>query len=156
MKAWFQQLNTREQRLVLAMSAAILVFLVYSLIWQPLNSNLVKTEQKIARQQELLSWVQENTAKYQAAQKSGVAKRGSGSLSGIVNSTARRADIAITRMQPQGNDIQVWIDEVSFKQLLHWLEGLSASNGLTVKAIDLNRAEKPGVVRVRRLQLGRN
>lgn len=156
MKAWFQQLNTREQRLVLAMAAAIMVFLIYSLIWQPLNNNLAKTEQKIARQQELLSWVQENTARYQQAKKFSGAKRGGASLSSIVNSTARKADIAITRMQPQGDDIQVWIDEVSFKHLLQWLEGLSNRNGLTVKAIDLDRAEKPGVVRVRRLQLGKN
>jgi general secretion pathway protein M len=59
-------------------------------------------------------------------------------------------------MQPQGNELQVWIDEVAFKDLLKWLEQLSLSEGLQVQGIDLTRGEKSGVVRVRRLQLGKN
>ena len=59
-------------------------------------------------------------------------------------------------MQPQGDNIQVWIDEISFNQLLQWLEQLSSKEGLRVTNIDLSNAEQPGVVRVRRLQLGKN
>ncbi|MEW6983659.1 type II secretion system protein GspM [Colwelliaceae bacterium 6471] len=156
MKAWWQQLNTREQRLVMAMSAAVIVFILYSLIWQPLNDGIVKAQQKLDRQQELLSWVQENTAKYQRSKVGGNAKGSSGSLSSIINRTARNANITVTRIQPQGDDIQVWVDEVSFEQLLQWLERLTNNDGLQVKAIDLDGLDKPGTVRVRRLQLGKN
>ena len=155
MKAKWQQLNLREQRLVLAMSSVVLVFILYSLVWQPLNENILKTGAKLARQQSLLTWVSENTARYQQANKSGKSAKGNASLSSIVNRTAKRSNIGITRMQPQGDDIQVWIDEVSFTQLLQWLELLSNQEGLNVKAIDLNNVEQPGVVGVRRLQLGR-
>jgi len=154
MKAKWQQLNAREQKMVLAMGSVVLVFLLYSLVWQPLNDNLAKTQAKLKRQQELLTWVNENTARYQQASKNKQSSRG-GSLSSIVNRTAKRNGIAITRMQPQGNDIQVWIDEVSFTQLLQWLEQLTNNEGLTVKAIDLNNSKQAGVVGVRRLQLGR-
>jgi general secretion pathway protein M len=155
MKAWWQQLNTREQRLVIAMASVIGVFLLYSFIWQPLNENLAKAEKKLLRQQALLEWVGENTARYQQSAKNG-SSRSNGSISSIVNRTAKRNTIVITRIQPQGDDLQVWIDEVSFSQLLLWLEQLATQEQLQVKAIDLTRGDKTGAVRVRRLQLGRN
>ncbi len=155
MKEWWQQLNIREQKLVAAMGSVIGIFLLYSLIWQPLNDNLAKSTKKLARQQALLTWVNDSTARYKQINKNGIAK-GKGSLSSIVNRTARSSQITVTRMQPQGEDLQVWIDEVAFKDLLKWLEKLSLSEGLQVKGIDLSRGDQSGAVRVRRLQLGKS
>tara|TARA_B110000211_G_scaffold232571_1_gene296612 strand:- start:802 stop:1269 length:468 start_codon:yes stop_codon:yes gene_type:complete len=155
MKAWWQQLNIREQRLVLVMSVLISIFILYGLIWQPLNENIAKQKSTLERQQALLTWVEENTQRYQAAKRSGRASSGA-SLSSIVNRTSRLNNIIITRMQPQGDDLQVWIDEISFNQLLTWLEQLASRDGLQVKNIDLSLADQQGVVRVRRLQLGKS
>ncbi|ASP48153.1 type II secretion system protein GspM [Cognaticolwellia beringensis] len=155
MKAWWQQLNVREQRLVLIMSGVISIFILYGLIWQPLNENIAKQKLKIERQQALLTWVEESTQRYQEAKRNGRASSGA-SLSSIVNRTSRANNIIITRMQPQGEDLQVWIDEISFNQLLTWLEKLASRDGLQVKNIDLSLADQQGVVRVRRLQLGKN
>ena len=152
---WWQQLNLREQRLVLVMAPLVVIFILYSFVWQPLNDNIAKTTKKVARQQQLLSWVKENTERFQQAKSSG-GNRANGSLSSIVNRTAGRYKISITRMQPQGDNIQVWIDEIAFNRLLEWLEQLSTKEGLRVTNIDLSNAEQPGVVRVRRLQLGKN
>lgn len=155
MKVWWQQLNIREQRLVAVMSALISIFIVYSLIWQPMNEKIAERKLKIQRQQTLLIWVQESTQRYQQAKRSGGNSSGE-SLSSIVNRTSRLDKISITRMQPQGDDLQVWIDEISFNKLLSWLEKLASRNGLQVKGIDLSKADQQGVVRVRRLQLGKN
>ncbi len=155
-KLWWQQLNPREQGLVQVMGSAIAVFVLYSVVWQPLASNINKTQQKIARQQTLLTWVKESTQRYQQAKRSGSAGRSSGSLSSIVNRSAGRNNISIARLQPQGDDLQVWIDEVPFSQLLNWLEFLANNEGLLVKNIDLSKADQKGVVKVRRLQLGKN
>ncbi|MBA6287805.1 type II secretion system protein GspM [Colwellia sp. MB3u-4] len=155
MKAWWQQLNIREQRLVSVMSVLISIFILYGLIWQPLTENIEKTTLKLERQQALLTWVTENTQRYQQAKRS--ARGGSGaSLSSIVNRTSSANNITITRMQPQGDDLQVWIDEISFNQLLTWLEQLAINDGLQVKNIDLSSADQQGMVRVRRLQLGKS
>jgi general secretion pathway protein M len=156
MKAWWQQLNLREQRLVMAMSAVIAVFVLYGLIWQPLNESIAASKLKLERQQTLLAWVEENTQRYQQAKRNGAMNSSSASLSSIVNRTSRANDITITRMQPQGDDLQVWIDEISFNQLLSWLEQLASRENLQVKNIDLSSADQEGVVRVRRLQLGKS
>lgn len=155
MKTWWQQLNIREQRLVVVMSALISIFILYSLIWQPMNESIETSKVKIERQQELLTWVQESAQRYQQAKRNGGRSSGE-SLSSIVNRTSRLEKINITRMQPQGDDLQVWIDEISFNQLLSWLEKLASRDGLQVKNIDLSKADQQGVVRVRRLQLGKN
>jgi general secretion pathway protein M len=154
-KSWWQGLNIREQRLVLLMGAATSVFLFYSLIWQPLNESLVKTKQTLTSRQALLTWVTENTARYQNVKSTGGSKKSNGSLSSIVNRTANQQRLTITRMQPQGDNLQVWLDSASFTQLLFWLEHLANNENLQVQAIDLAQGDKQGEVRVRRLQLGR-
>jgi len=156
MKAWWLQLNTREQQLVSALGFLVVVFLLFSFIWQPLNENIDKSQKKLIRQQSLLTWVQTETQRYKAAKGNGNKSRSNGSLSSIVNRTAGANAITITRMQPQGDDLQVWIDSIAFSQLLQWLERLSIQEGITVKAIDLTRGEQTGQVGVRRLQLGKN
>ncbi|MDO6505987.1 type II secretion system protein GspM, partial [Colwellia sp. 4_MG-2023] len=59
------------------------------------------------------------------------------------------------RMQPQGDILLVWLDNVPFAQLLLWLESLANNEGLQVQAIDLSQGDSSGEVRVRRLQLGK-
>lgn len=156
MKAWWQQLNAREQKMIGAMGSVVLFVILYSVIWQPINENLIKTKNQLESQQELLSWVNENVARYKQAKVSNAKGTSKDSLSSIVNRTAGQNQITIARMLPQGEDLQVWIDEVPFNKLLQWLEKLSVKEGLYVESIDLTSAEQAGVVRVRRLQLGRN
>ncbi|GHE99876.1 type II secretion system protein GspM [Thalassotalea profundi] len=156
MKAWWLGLNTREQRLIGALGGVVLIFLFYSLVWQPLNNNIENTEKRVAHQTELLAWVQQETSRYQA--NSGNVKRPNrnASLSSIVNQAANQSGIFITRIQPQGSDLQIWIDNIAFNVLLQWLEQLSQQHGLIIKNIDLDATDINGEVRVRRLQLGNN
>ncbi|TYK67133.1 type II secretion system protein GspM [Colwellia echini] len=153
MKAWWQHLNTREQRLVAAMALACLVFILYSTIWQPLNDSLIEGQAKLERNQEMLTWVEENTALYQEAKRASGKGQSSGSLSSIASRTAKTYKLTITRMQPQGDDLQVWIENTPFTQLLFWLEHLANNEGLQVQAIDLSQGNRPGEVNVKRLHL---
>jgi general secretion pathway protein M len=152
-KQKWQQLNNREQALVATMSIVVLVFLFYSLVWQPLNTQLIKSTKKLARQQQLLTWVQKNTATFKQIKQQG--KSSGGSLTSIVNRSAKQKSINVTRMQPQGDDLQVWLDEIPFDQLLLWLEQLANKHGLIIKALDISGTDKNGFVQVRRLQLGK-
>jgi len=156
MKERWLALNLREQRLVIAMASVIVFFILYSTIWSPLNSGIDSASQKVERYQKLQTLVQTETARYQSLAGSGSVSSSKGSLSSVVNRTAGRNQIAIARMQPQGDNLQVWIDEVPFNKLLAWLEQLSTRENISVKAIDLINGEQPGVIKVRRLQLGRS
>ncbi|WP_426358767.1 type II secretion system protein GspM [Pseudocolwellia sp. HL-MZ19] len=156
MKERWLELNIREQRLVIAMGSVVLFFILYSAIWAPLTNNIEAATKKVERQQELLTWIQKSTVIYKSAAGANASNNRNTSLSSLVNQTAGRNNIEIARMQPQGESIQVWIDEVPFDNLLNWLEHLSQKEGVKVKAIDIAHAEQAGVVKVRRLQLGRS
>ena len=155
MKAWWLGLNQREQQLVAALGVFVIIFVLYRVVWQPLNDNIAKYEQKIDNQQELLSWMEQEISRYQALSGGQRRPTSSGSLTSIVNQAAARAGITITRIQPQGDDMQVWIENVAFNVLLSWLEGLANQQGLVIKNIDLDSGDSAGEVRVRRLQLGK-
>lgn len=155
MKAWWQSLNIREQRLVASLGFMFAIFLFYSAIWQPLTNGIIEANNKLVKKQELLSWVKENTARYQQAKLSGGKSKSKGSLSSVVNASAKQYKMTITRIQPQGDDIQVWIDNTSFTQLLFWLEHLANNEGLRVKAIDISRGDNVGEAKIRRLHLAR-
>ncbi len=154
-KAWWQGLNIREQWLVSIMATFISVFLLYSFVWQPLNENLIKAEQKVASRKALLTWVTDNTARYKNVKSSSGGKKSSGSLSSIINRSANKQQLTITRMQAQGESVQVWLDSAPFTTLLFWFEHMANNEGLQVQAIDLAEGNKQGEVRVRRLQLAR-
>lgn len=156
MKERWLALNIREQRLVIAMGSVVLFFILYSAIWKPLNNNIESATSKVSRYQDLQTLVQTETARYKSFAGAGNKVTSKGSLSSVVNKTAGKNKIAIERMQPQGEDLQVWIEEVSFNQLLTWLEQLSSRENINVKSIDLSNTQQPGVVKVRRLQLGRS
>ncbi len=154
MKEWWLQLNNREQQLVSGLGAVVVIFVLYSFIWKPLNSNIEQGIKKLERQQSLLSWVASETSRYQA-NKGNRRPTSSVSVSSIINRTARAQGITIARVQPQNSDVQVWIDNTSFNALLTWLQQLSVNEGIQVKNIDLTGVEQSGEVRVKRLQLGR-
>lgn len=80
----------------------------------------------------------------------------SGTLDGVVNRTAFNQKIKIARLQPQGQELQVWIDTVQFDDLLIWLASLADQHGVQVQVIEVARENlAPGLVKVRRLQLSR-
>ncbi|MDG1752897.1 MAG: type II secretion system protein M [Thalassotalea sp.] len=155
MKTWWLALNSREQRLIGSLAGVVSLFIFYSFVWQPLNENIEKGQKKLTRQQELLTFVSSETQRYKAEKKSGNNQASSGSLSSIVNRSAKQQAITITRIQPQSNSVQVWIDNIAFSQLLVWLEQLANKEGIQVETIDLTKGEQPGQVRVKRLQLGK-
>ncbi|SET39951.1 type II secretion system protein GspM [Thalassotalea agarivorans] len=152
---YWHNLQAREKKLAIAMAIVVAIMLFQVLVWKPLAGGIESTSAKLERQKDLLAWVQTNTERYKAIASSGKG-RSTGSLSGIVNSTARQYKISIDRVQPQGDNIQVWIDEVPFTNLLDWLETLNNKRGLKVLAIDITNADEAGVVTIRRLQLGRS
>lgn len=155
-KSMFLQLSKREQRLVIISAVLVLVAIFYWGIWTPLNSSLERDQAAVKNQTELLVWVQKNANKAVQLRSSGDSKASfSGSLTQTVNQSASRMKIAITRMQPQGEELQVWIDQAPFNDVLSWLQTLE-TNGLSIVDIDIAESDLPGQVKIRRLKLGKS
>jgi general secretion pathway protein M len=156
LKSTFLQLSEREQRLVIISAVMLLVAIFYWGIWSPLNTSLEKSQNAVKNQTELLAWVQKNANKaVQLRSSSGNKASFSGSLPQAVNQSASRMQIAISRMQPQGDELQVWIDQAPFNDVLSWLQSLEKT-GVSILDIDIAESDLPGQVKIRRLKLGKS
>ena len=106
-KSMFLQLSGREQRLVIISAVLVLVAIFYWGIWSPLNTSLERDQSAVKNQTELLAWVQKNANRAVQLRSSGGNKAAfSGSLPQAVNQSASRMKIAISRMQPQGEEFK--------------------------------------------------
>ncbi|MNF48119.1 Type II secretion system protein M [compost metagenome] len=157
LQGWWRGISTREQRLVAVGGGIFLIGLCYWLIWQPVANRIAERERQVINQQQTLAWLKEKGQEVLAMQAgSGRQIDTSGTLDGVVNRTAFNQKIKIARLQPQGQELQVWIDTVPFDDLLLWLATLSDQHGVQVQIIEVARENlAPGLVKVRRLQLSR-
>lgn len=154
-KSTFLQLSEREQRLVIISAVLVLVAIFYWGIWSPLNTSLEQNKTAVENQTKLLAWVQKNANKAVQLRSSGTKASFSGSLPQAVNQSANRMKIAISRMQPQGEELQVWIDQAAFNDVLEWLQSLEKI-GVSILDIDIAESDLPGHVKIRRLKLGKS
>ena len=154
LKERYQALSEREQRLVLITAVVVGIAIFYWGIWQPLSSGVEKERANYNAQQSLLMWVQEQGARAIQLRKSGNIQTFSGSLPQAVNNTSARHSIAIARMQPQNEELQVSVDEASFNDVLSWLQVMEKM-GIRIIQVDIAESNEPGMVRIRRLQLGK-
>lgn len=152
----YLQLSGREQRLVIISAILVLVAIFYWGIWSPLNTSLERGKVAVKNQTELFDWVQKNANKaIQLRSTAGKNASFSGSLPQAVNQSASRMKIAISRMQPQGDELQVTIDQAPFNDLLSWLQSLEKM-GVSILDIDIAESDIPGQVKIRRLKLGKS
>nr|WP_281241984.1 type II secretion system protein M [Ferrimonas sediminum] len=150
-KLWWSRLNPRERQMLTLAAPFLVVGLFYWMVWQPLGNAVIQAERGLKSEQAKLASLKADAGRY-LSQKSGAGTQARGSLSQLATESARQFALSIDRMQPQGDKLQVWLDESSFDGLLNWLSYLS-EQGVRVEALDLSRADANGKVEVRRLQL---
>ena len=156
LKSTFLQLSGREQRLVIISAILVLIAIFYWGIWSPLNTSIERSQTAVKNQTELLVWVQKNANRAVQLRSSGGNKDSfSGSVTQAVNQSASRMKIVISRMQPQGDELQVWVDQAPFNDVLSWLQSLEKI-GVSILDIDIAESDLPGHVKIRRLKLGKS
>ncbi|MFT6895813.1 MAG: general secretion pathway protein M [Paraglaciecola sp.] len=155
-KQKYSQLTEREQRLVLLSMVVMVIGLFYWLVWAPLNYSIATNQKAVTQQQQLLTWVQKNAGRaIQLRSAKGVGGNFNGSLPQAVNQTAAQVNIAISRMQPQGEELQVWVDQAPFNDVLSWLQALEKM-GIIILDLDITEADVVGHIKIRRLKLGKS
>ncbi|WP_296052379.1 type II secretion system protein M [uncultured Alteromonas sp.] len=153
LKQKFTALTEREQRLVVLSGVVIVLGIFYWGLWAPLNQSISQQSQLLETNKKLVSWVEEQSQKAaQLRRTQSAPKRVSGSLPQLVTSTSSNHSLSISRMQPQGDEIQVWIDEAPFNNLVSWLNELE-TRGIVIEQLDVAEANTPGIIKVRRLVL---
>ena len=153
LEAWFQSLSDSEQKLVKFGSIFFAIFVVY-LIVSSVSTGVSESQRKLKQQQELNDWATQQIAIIKST--GGKKVSSSGSITQVINSTARKFNINVARLQPQKNDlVKVGLEDVGFNRLMEWLLELQSKHGVSVQNIDFDKADEQGKVKVRRLDLAR-
>ncbi|GGP99154.1 type II secretion system protein M [Shewanella ulleungensis] len=153
LRTWWQGLALREQQLVGFCAAILIIGIMYWGIWTPISNAQIEAERSHNAAQQTLNYVKQTANKIAGLKQAGAQEKVRGSLSSIVNQTAGQYQLEITRMQPQGDKIQLWMDDVPFDALLGYLHDLVEQKGLTLDSVDLAESDVTGFVKVRRIQL---
>ncbi|XOV80157.1 MAG: type II secretion system protein GspM [Aestuariibacter sp.] len=155
LKKRFAQLSEREQKMVAIAVVFVTIGLIYALIYAPITNSIETNRLAVKSQSELLTWVKQNANKViQLRSSNSGASNFNGSLPQTVNQTAARFDITITRMQPQGDEIQVWVDNARFNDVIAWLNAIEQT-GISIVEADISESDVPGNIKVRRLKLSK-
>lgn len=154
LESWFQSLSDSEQKLVKFGSIFFAIFVLYFFV-STVNTGVAESQRKLKQQQDLNSWAAEQITIVKSSA-GGSQNSFSGSMTQVVNSTARQFNIRIARLQPQKNDmVKVGVEDVGFNRLMKWLSEMQSKHGVRVENIDFAKADESGKVKVRRLDLSR-
>ena len=155
MKDWWNNLQAREQNMVLIASIVVVLFLFYSVAWAPLVKARDNKRMQVENNQQLLSWMQAKSTEVKQLKLTNpniLRSDSKRSLLAIVDSLANRLGLraAIRQIQPDGpHAATVWIDEIDFDALSTMLGQLDKNSNVIVREANITKLDKVGLVKAR-------
>ncbi len=147
MKAWFAGLTQREQLSVLVLGVVVAVFLLYALVWSPLDARRDALAQQNVAIAESLTRVDAMVSELLALRESGVKPSARRNLTSVINQSTRRMQIPVSRLQPNSRgEIQVRLENAAFDDVLGWLHEMEFAEGLLVREVSITEAGSVGRV----------
>jgi general secretion pathway protein M len=152
-KSYLQQLSSRERYLVLGTGGVVLVILFYFALWAPLQEGIENKRRLVSLQEQQLDTMQEQARDIGITQRNSSSRSqnitDSSSLLSVIERTAKQRNLKSTlqKAQPEGNEgVRLWLVDITFDQMIEWLNQLDLEYGIYVSDITIERDEKYGRV----------
>ena len=143
LSAWLAERTPREQALLGAASLLAIAFLLVTLVWKPLSASRAAALADIRTYEAVSAQIKAGGPRL--AQRASLARTPSGTL---ITQTAAQAGLTLRRLEPEGAQTVVTLEDVEFDKVMAWLERLQREGGLGVAALKLDRRPAPGIVNV--------
>ncbi len=144
----YQQMSSREQRLVLAGGVAAIAILLLAVIL-PMHRSATALDSRVARKQADLAWMQGMAPTLAAAGPAPSVPGNQESLVVVIDRSARESGLAqaLTGSQPSGDGaLRVQLEKAEFNNLVAWLARLASQNGVRVETASIDATGEPGQV----------
>lgn len=153
--SWWIKRERREKQLLVFVAILFVIMLLWFTIYQPIQREKSNAQQQVKRHQQALIWMQTHSAELKTLQKeSNVIHNKTDSIESMIYQSAKKNQVTIQRLQPQGKQILAEIGGVTFSQLLDWFIQLEQQFNIKVMAIEINGDNKQsGLVQVKHLLL---
>lgn len=151
MKEWWFGLQAGERRTLTAGGVVLVLVMIYFAGWAPLQESIATLDGQVQEQQALKRWMEQSAAEVSQLRRSGAGQplAGGGSLLTVVDQTAKSSQmgVGLKRIEPEGeNGVKVWLEQVSFDEMMGWLVTLGQQYGVTVVTINIERQAAAGRV----------
>lgn len=150
MKEFYENMSVSERRTFLVGGAALVLILIYGVIWLPLQRSVVLQQEMVIKNQALVTWMQNASADVRALIGSAPAmrtERGDSSLLALVDTTAKQSNLgtAVRRVEPKGKDeVRVRLEAAAFDDMIRWLTELQLRYGIQTESVSVDRQPSPG------------
>jgi general secretion pathway protein M len=147
----FRELNLRDQTMLLVLAVAVVVYLLFQIVWRPLaasNDSLARANTALRASVQHMSQL---AAEFRQLQQAGAANTAASgeSLAQLLDRTVAAQGLKMSRFQPGSTgDVQVRFDNSAFDSVARWLHQLEAEQGVTVRDLSVTPGAAPGLVNV--------
>lgn len=147
---WWQERAPREQQVLQLLGLALVVFLLFVLLWQPLWSARNEARARYLSAHQTYDWMQSNAAAIQHARASSQQTRSSNSDWVMnINQSAAAAGLALKGFTPEGsNNVRVVLEKQPFATVLAWFATLKQTAGVVPANVQISATHDAGLVNV--------
>lgn len=149
MKEWWNNLLLRDKQFVFLGSVIITIFLIYLIIWSPLNNRVATLRNNVQHNKNLLVWMQAADKQIQAYANIPQANKNAASLLSIVQNEINQSALSkdLTQLHQVENDsVQLSFRDVDFDRLITWLTQLWLQHNITVTHASIKKTDAQGIV----------
>lgn len=148
---WLETLEERERYFVIVGSIALVVTLLYLIIWEPIISNYETQQQNYESQRQLHSWMKASSSeirKITAAGGSVVAKSRNQSISSLADRSAITSGIKpfIETIDQNKKGVKVSLVSADFDKIIIWLSDLENKYGIITTKLKVDKSKVAGAV----------
>jgi general secretion pathway protein M len=149
MKEWYSQLSQRDQVSLLLLGLALALYLLYVLVWSPLDSRREQLALQNSAITESRIRVDAMVSEILQLRQGGVQTGAKRNLTSVINESTSRLRLPVIRLQPNSRgEIQVRVENAVFDDVLQWLYQMEHAEGLLVREVSVTPAGTVGRVNV--------
>ncbi|MFV0478061.1 MAG: type II secretion system protein GspM [Parahaliea sp.] len=147
MSHWFGRFNRREQLCLLALALIVPLYLLYILLWAPLNERRAQLVIRNQATAESLQRVDVMVSQVLHLRANGDQQHKTRNLVSVVNQGTSAANLLVSRLQP-GNrgDIQVRLENADFIRVMDWLYEVEQVQALLLLEVSITQGGGAGRV----------
>ena len=148
---WLDSLEEREKYFVIGGTIALVITLLYLIIWEPIISNFEQQQQKYEDQRQLYSWMKVSSSEIQKIKASGgnlAARSRSQSISSLADRSAITTGIKpfIETIDQNKKGVKVSLVSADFDKIILWLADLENKYGIITTKLKIDKSKIAGAV----------
>ena len=148
----WQQLPPSDKRILIGGTFALFLILLWSLVWQPLQSQMQANQQRLVKLKNDYAWMQQAAPQIQALQSQQQPNTDHRtSLLTLIDQSLQKSPLANInkRISPRNeHQAQIDIESVAFNPFISWLSQLLTAEAIQVQSLSIEAGKTAGMVQI--------